>query len=364
MADPPLSRRVVISFLAFLVLPQVWLDLAQVSYRSMAVYSAVGIGICMHWVTFYISVKTADSVSITLTCMGTMAMFVSILEPFFLGVAFSLKDTLISLIVVCGIVQVYFSLPQQESTLDTGLNYKMAVCWGIFSTLLCAICSVVNKAFINQGSALAIATVEIGSAAALLTMTVPILYGDQTIWYPTLDFANMSWDTLRTGPFDLLWVMTLAVMGTNVCQYLGNKALNHLSAFTVNLIGILEPIYGIVLGAVFFHENKDLSVDFYYGAGIILFALVMNTIFTDSGSSHTPVVPTLEIGIIPAVGGAATPASPTSSGKYVSHLRKPKMSPGAALSARRPSRTYSDDIEDDEPLQRKALHNGVHAIPV
>ena len=264
----------------------------------------------------------ADSVSIPLTCMGTMAMFVSILEPLAFGVPFSLKDTLISLIVVCGIVQVYFSLPEVESAHGVQLDYQMAVFWGVISTLIYAICSVANKVYINQASALAISTVEIGSAAAILTILVPFMYGDETVWYPTLDFADMSWDTLRTGPFDLVWVMLLALMATNVCQYLGNKALNHLSAFTVNLIGILEPIYGIILGAIFFNENKNLPVDFYYGAGIILVALVANTIFSDSGPLHPAIVkPSLEINVIPT-----SPSSPN--GKPIaSYLQKPKMSP-------------------------------------
>ena len=288
----------VISSLGFLLLPQVWLDLAQVSYRNMVVYAAVGVGMCVHWITMFVSVKMADSVSVPLTCMGTMAMFVSILEPFALRVAFSLKDTLVSLIVLGGIMQVYFSLPEAESTGGVELDYQMAVFWGVLSTLIYAVCSVVNKAYINQASALAIATLEMGAAAAILTIIVPIVYGSDTVWYPTLDVSNMSWGTLRTGPFDLLWVLLLSLLGTNVCQYLGNKALDQLSAFTVNLIVILEPIYGIILGAIFFNENKDLSINFYVGAVIILFALIANTIFSKSSHAVTA-KPGVEVKIDP-----------------------------------------------------------------
>jgi drug/metabolite transporter (DMT)-like permease len=46
-----------------------------------------------------------------------------------------------------------------------------------------------------------------------------------------------------------------------------------LSAFTANLTVNLEPIYGIVLGAVIFNENKDLNIWFYAGASIILGAI-------------------------------------------------------------------------------------------
>jgi drug/metabolite transporter (DMT)-like permease len=54
---------------------------------------------------------------------------------------------------------------------------------------------------------------------------------------------------------------------------LGTYALQQLSAFTANLTVNLEPIYGIVLGALIFHENQDLNVWFYCGAAIILGAI-------------------------------------------------------------------------------------------
>jgi drug/metabolite transporter (DMT)-like permease len=306
------------------------------------------------------SVKLGDSVSITLTCMGTMAMFASVLEPIIIGSPFSFKDVLISVIVVCGVVQVYFSLPTKAPNADVEIDYDSAIIWGLMAPFLMALVSVLNKLYINQGTALSIATIEVGAAAALLTVCVPLLYGEETIWYPNLDLNDMSWDTVRDGPFDLIWVVILAGVGTNVCQYLGNKALNHISAFTANLIGILEPIYGIVLGAVLFQENKDLSVDFYYGAGIILFALVANTIFSGIGNppgsvEHHPVNSTHvnthgHVATDPTnlSGSSHATVSPVNN-KYVSNLRKPKASPGVGTSIRRASRGYSgEDFDNDD----------------
>ena len=55
-------------------------------------------------------------------------------------------------------------------------------------------------------------------------------------------------DTMRTGSWDLIWVLILSILCTNVTFYLSNLSLRHLSAFTSNIIYNLEPVYGIILG--------------------------------------------------------------------------------------------------------------------
>jgi len=50
-------------------------------------------------------------------------------------------------------------------------------------------------------------------------------------------------------------------------------SLNHLSAFTNNLTCNLEPIYGIGLGALIFHENESLNSHFYIGTSVIIVAI-------------------------------------------------------------------------------------------
>jgi hypothetical protein len=75
---------------------------------------------------------------------------------------------------------------------------------------------------------------------------------------------------MRTGSFDLIWVLLLSVLCTNVPQYLSITVLKEISAFTVNMACNMEPVYGLLLGALVFHENKSLNNEFYIGAVIIL----------------------------------------------------------------------------------------------
>jgi drug/metabolite transporter (DMT)-like permease len=67
----------------------------------------------------------------------------------------------------------------------------------------------------------------------------------------------------------LSWVCTVFTF------ILALNALKKISPFTSNLAYNLEPIYGIILAFIFFHENKYLSAGFYYGVGLILLAVIL-----------------------------------------------------------------------------------------
>jgi drug/metabolite transporter (DMT)-like permease len=79
------------------------------------------------------------------------------------------------------------------------------------------------------------------------------------------------------GNYDLLWIVLLALVCTNLTFYLGTFALKEISAFTANLSVNLEPIYGIVLGALIFKEHTALNLEFYLGAAMILVSVFLQT---------------------------------------------------------------------------------------
>ena len=131
---------------------------------------------------------------------------------------------------------------------------------GLLASFLGTLFTVLNKKYIHLASSGVISTLEMASGALLLTLFIPLLnplvYQEDTILFPSLDIHNLTLDKARDGPFDLIWVLILALFCTNVTFYLSMYALKHLSAFTVNLSGNMEPIYGILFGAVFFHVSQ------------------------------------------------------------------------------------------------------------
>jgi drug/metabolite transporter (DMT)-like permease len=217
-----------------------------------------------------------NSVSVTLACLGSASFFASIIEPLVLKQPFSKRDIYMGLIVVLGILFIYFSLPENQPghVAKVGdVSYGWAVITGLLSAALAATFTTLNKANIHRAKPLAISTLEMISGALVLSAVVALISTDHIPWLPSLNFDSLSLENIASGPWDLIWIILLALLCTNLTFYLGTYALNQLSAFTANLTVNLEPIYGIVLGAVIFNENKDLNIWFYTGAFIILGAI-------------------------------------------------------------------------------------------
>jgi drug/metabolite transporter (DMT)-like permease len=49
--------------------------------------------------------------------------------------------------------------------------------------------------------------------------------------------------------------------------------MKYITAFAANLTINLEPVYGVLLAALFFREDKELNSNFYIGMAVILLAV-------------------------------------------------------------------------------------------
>jgi drug/metabolite transporter (DMT)-like permease len=75
--------------------------------------------------------------------------------------------------------------------------------------------------------------------------------------------------------WDWGWLLVLAWLCTVLAVNLSFNALKHISAFTQCLTLNLEPVYGIVLAFLIYHENENLSKWFYLGFAIIASVVVL-----------------------------------------------------------------------------------------
>ncbi len=269
-------HRMMLTAIIYLLMPPVWKSLKGLSLNTIFIFLGIGLLVCAHWLTFYGSIKLGNSVSVTLACLGSASFFASIIEPLVLKQPFSKRDIYMGLIVVLGILFIYFSLPENQPghVAKVGdVSYGWAVITGLLSAALAATFTTLNKANIHRAKPLAISTLEMISGALVLSGVVALISTDHIPWLPSLNFDSLSLENIASGPWDLIWIILLALLCTNLTFYLGTYALNQLSAFTANLTVNLEPIYGIVLGAAIFQENKDLNIWFYTGASIILGAI-------------------------------------------------------------------------------------------
>ena len=230
-------------------------QLRKVSRRQLIKVAATGGIIALHWVAFFGSIKYAN-VSIALVCFSATGFFTSFLEPLMLRTRFDRVEVLLGIVVVIGIYLIFNFNP----------DYKTGIIIGLIAALLAAVFTVINKRLVEQVPVRMIAVVELGGGWLVLTALLPVYF----YFFPT--------PQILPGIEDLGWLLVLAWLCTILAFDLQLNSLKKISTFTNNLTYNLEPIYGIVLAFVFFHENQYLSSGFYVGLAIIIAAVLIQTL--------------------------------------------------------------------------------------
>lgn len=257
------------------MIPRTWKLLKRIPKTTVLKLLGIGGIVCAHWLTFYGSIKIGNSVSVTLACLGSASFFTSIIEPLIMRKKWAISEITSGIIVIFGVIFISFSLPSDNVESQF---YPAAIGLGVLSAALAALFSTLNKRYIEDADPLSISTIEMLSGGILLTIFLGVTNPSALLDLPKLDPSSFDWNHLQNGSLDLLWIVLLAVLCTNLTFYLATIALKQLTAFTTNLTVNLEPVYGIVLGIIIFQENQDLNFQFYLGTAIILGAIFSNII--------------------------------------------------------------------------------------
>ena len=226
-------------------LPRVWREWRRIRWNLIAAYGGVGCVIALHWLTFYGSIKLSNA-SVGATCMALAPVFLSIVEPMIVRRPFNIRELLLGVMMVPGVVMVIGGVPG-------GMRGGIAL--GILSAFFVAVFGTLNKRLVHHADALAVTAIELAAGALLLTLAGPLM-GFRLFQLP--------------ARHDAILLILLAVGCTIVPFTIALVALRHLSAFATQLAVNLEPLYAIVLGAVLLHEHRQLDPLFYAGVLIIL----------------------------------------------------------------------------------------------
>lgn len=259
-------HRMLITAAVYFCIPAVWKGVSALSRKDMLIFMGIGVIVAMHWLTFYGSIKLGNSASVTLACLGSASFFSAVLDPLINRKPFRMRELLLGLLVIAGILIINYALDTDKTESH---HYGAAILTGIISAALAALFTTLNKKHIERASSLSISAIEMLSGALLLSLVFPMLADSNATWIPEFNPQN--------GQYDLVWILILAIVCTNLTFYLGTFALQELSAFTANLSVNLEPIYGIVLGAIIFNEHDALGVQFYLGASLILISVFIQS---------------------------------------------------------------------------------------
>lgn len=214
----------------------------------------IGTVLALHWVCFYASIKLAN-VTIALTCLSTTALLASVIEPLVLKKPFDRVEIFLGLFAVAGIVIIYYN----------HLQFSYGIIIGLVSAVFTVLVSVLNKKMVDAYEPEQITLYQLSGGFAGLTVLLPLFQA----------FFGESF-RLPSGP-DWLWLLLLSWACTIFTFFLYIRALKNISAFTANLVLTLEPVYGILLAFLLYHENREVSQWFYVGFALISAAVVFHS---------------------------------------------------------------------------------------
>ncbi|MDX1938523.1 MAG: DMT family transporter [Flavihumibacter sp.] len=225
-----------------------------ISKKEIAAIIGVGGIAALHWLSFYGSIKYSN-ISVALVCFSAVGFFTAVFEPLINNHRFNKIDLLLGLLVMLGIYIIFQFDP----------SYKIGIAVGLVSALLGALFPVYNRRFMQRMNAETLLTWQMSGGFLVLTALLPLYL----FLFPTQYFIPVL--------SDWFWLLVLSWLCSVWAFHLSANALKKISAFTVNLTYNLEPVYGILLAFVVYHENKELKNSFYFGLAIILMAVLLQT---------------------------------------------------------------------------------------
>ena len=232
------------------VLPRVWRGLRVLPPRLIAIYAGIGVIVALHWLTFYGAINLANA-SVAVSCLALGSIFTAIIEPMLTGKPHTSSEILLGLMVIPGVYLLIGGVP---------LSMHLGIAVGILSSLLTAVFATLNKRYVHEADPESVTFIEMSVGALALAGASALYFGvDATFIRP--DLYNFS------------LLLVLAILCTLLPFIVSLHALRHISAFSTQLALNIEPVYAIVIAALWLREYQELTPQFYAGVAVILSAV-------------------------------------------------------------------------------------------
>jgi drug/metabolite transporter (DMT)-like permease len=236
----------------------------KLTFTDVITIMIPGFFLALHWLGFYGSIKVAN-VSIALVCLSTSALMAALLEPLLFKKAILLREVLLGVLVIAGIVTLYYN----------NLHFSTGILYGVVSALLTVSASLCSKRIVHKYTP--VQMLQWQSIGALIMVTIiAIIYKLSTT--ATIVFMPIKMDWLYL--IILSWVCTIFTF------ILWMTSLQKLSVFTTNIILALEPVYGVVLAFLLYKEYNEVSKYFYVGFIIIMIAVLLHSYLEHKKDAH------------------------------------------------------------------------------
>ncbi len=226
----------------------------RITLKTFLQFFFSGFIIAMHWFTFFHAIKISN-ISITLACLSTGALFASLLEPILYGKKIVYYEVFFGLLVVVGLYIIF----------NVEGNYFWGILTALSSAFLSALFAVINSKLVKSHEAAVISFYELTGGVIFFSVLLLVT-------------QNFSSDFFRLSSSDFIYLMILSSVCTAYAFIASTTVMKYLSPYTVMLTINLEPIYGIILAVLIFEDKEKMSFEFYIGACIILFTVILNGI--------------------------------------------------------------------------------------
>lgn len=213
-----------------------------------------GVIIAVHWIAFFTAIKVSN-VSVALVSMSTGALFTSLIEPLFFKRKLDFLELFFGLLVISGLYIIF----------NVDNDYTMGIIYALIASFLSALFTVLNGLYVRDQDAETISFYQLLFGVLFITGFIAFTSG-----------FNIEEFTLTKN--DIFYLLILSSICTAYAFIVSVKLMKYLTPYTVMLTINLEPVYGIILAVLFFGEKEKMSTQFYIGALIIFFTVIINGI--------------------------------------------------------------------------------------
>ena len=252
-----IGSRGILAFLALLIFCK-WKGISlyiKPRHRGVVLLSAVLMG--LHWVTYFYALQWS-SVAIGMLSLFTYPVLTAFLEPLLLKTKLQKIHLLLGAMVLMGIY-----------LLSPDLNFKnsntLAIGIGIFSALCYALRNLVLKSKVTEYHGSTLMVYQTGIIGLIL---VPAFF------YIDFDIVLNQWKGL----------LALAIITTAIGHSLFLMTFKHFSITTVSILSSIQPVYGILIGAIFLNEIPEITT--VLGGMLILGSVVIESFRSSKKQNH------------------------------------------------------------------------------
>lgn len=219
------------------------------SDKDLRIIIVGGVLMGVHWVAYFYALKFSN-VAIGMLSLFTYPVLTAVIEPILLKTKFQAVHIGLALLTLAGI---YFLVPE----FDLEADYFKAVLLGLTSALVYSFRNVIMKKQISQYNGFVLMTYQVGITVIIL---LPFLF-----WQGPGDIAT-QWPG----------IVFLALITTVIGHTLFLMSFRQFSITTASIMSCTQPIFGILLGAIFLQEYPVWTT--YIGGACILTAVIVESV--------------------------------------------------------------------------------------